>query len=95
MKSKLEIGNQGIKIWYNENNRLHREDGPALEDPAFGKIWYFDGHFHREDGPAVEHVDGYKAWYYHGKRVDCFSQEEFERMIELLPFEWKIIWKAN
>ena len=45
------------------------------------------GEWHREDGPAFEDIFGYKGWYYYGRRIDCLSQEEFERIINLLIFE--------
>jgi len=50
------------------------------------KFWYFNDELHREDGPAIEEADGTKHWYYHGKRLDCSSQMEFERIIKLRAF---------
>lgn len=42
---------------------------------------------HRLDGPAIEFSDGKKIWAINGKRLECSSQEEFERIIGL-----KIFW---
>ena len=30
MKSILEIDKDGDRVWYNENRKLHRSDGPAI-----------------------------------------------------------------
>jgi len=77
-----EINSIGTKYWY-LNDRLHREDGPAVEYVDGDKWWYFHGKPHRLDGPTVEYTNGYKSWWYYGEQVDCSSQEEFERLIKL------------
>jgi len=74
------------KCWY-LNGQFHREDGPAVESAGGTKAWYFHGQYHRLDGPAVEYSDGTKEWYYHGEYINCSSQEEFERLINL-----KVLW---
>jgi|SRR5579859_2150027 len=56
----------GDKYW-SLDNKLHREDGPALECPDGYKAWYYHGQRHRVDGPAIERADGSKEWYFHGK----------------------------
>ena len=61
------VDRRGNKHWYNENNKLHREDGPAAEYADGTKRWYINGKFHREDGPAVERADGRKEWHVNGK----------------------------
>jgi len=76
----------GYKAWY-LNNQYHRENGPAVECPNGYKRWFLNDQLHREDGPAVDYPNGYKAWYYHGKYIDCSSQEEFERLLNL-----KVLW---
>ena len=86
MKNGLEIDEDGDKLYY-LNNKLHREDGPAVEYANGDKVWYQHDQLHRVDGPAVELASGDKEWYYHGKRIDCSSQHMFERIINLLAFE--------
>ena len=76
----------GHKVWY-INGECHREDGPAVEYINGDKEWFVHGKFHRKNGPAVDYANGYKRWYYHGQKIDCQSQDDFERLIELLPFE--------
>jgi len=54
------------KVWYDENDKYHREDGPAYESSDVN-VWYIHGKRHREDGPAYESSD-VNVWYIHGKR---------------------------
>ncbi len=49
----------GTKYWY-LNDKLHREDGPAVEGTGGYKEWWLNGKLHRTDGPAVEGTDGNK-----------------------------------
>jgi len=86
MKNGLVVDSNGNKLWY-KDDLLHREDGPAIEWANGLKYWYKNDKCHREDGPAFEGANGYKAWYYHGKKVNCSSQQEFERLVKL-----KIFW---
>jgi hypothetical protein len=54
--------------WYNSNDELHREDGPAIEYADGDKYWCINGKLHREDGPAMEYANGLKYWYINGQR---------------------------
>lgn len=62
---KYELPNGNIE-WY-KNNKLHREDGPAIEMINGSKEWFYNGQLHRLDGPAVEQNDGGKQWHVYGK----------------------------
>ena len=64
---KVTVDNDNTIYWYNEDGRLHREDGPAIEYASGTKSWYLNGQLHREDGPAVEWADGTKKWYLNGQ----------------------------
>ena len=64
---KVDVDDDGNKFWY-FNDRLHREDGPAIEYSDGTKYWYLNGKLHREYGPAFEYVDGTKRWYLNGER---------------------------
>ena len=57
----VKVYDNGEKYWY-LNDKLHREDGPALEYADGYKEWWLNGKLHREDGPAVECVNGIKKW---------------------------------
>jgi hypothetical protein len=53
------------------------------------RSWYRDGLPHREDGPAIEHDMGFyhaKMWFIMGEKIDCTTQEEFERILKLKVF---------
>jgi len=66
-KVEMTINKQGDQIWW-KGNKLHREDGPAIERANGTKEWHLNGKLHREDGPAVERANGTKLWYLNGKR---------------------------
>jgi len=69
------------------NGEFHRDDGPAIEYSNGGaRHWYVHGKKHRLDGPAMEFPSGRGEWYYQGKRIDCSSQEEFEKLLKLKAF---------
>ena len=63
-----------VRVWDNNrkewflNDKLHREDGPAVELAVGRKEWYINGKLHREDGPAIEFANGHKEWCLNGKR---------------------------
>ena len=67
-KPKIKVHINGDKYWY-LNDKLHREDGPAVECTDGSKWWYLNGKYHREDGPAIEYADGTKYWYLNGKQL--------------------------
>jgi hypothetical protein len=67
LSSGLFIKNDGTKRSY-LNGKLHRLDGPAIEDCCGSKYWYLNGELHRLDGPTIEYANGDKEWYFQGKR---------------------------
>ena len=81
------IDSQGTTRYYNENNQLHRENGPAVEWYDGAKSWLQNGKYHRLDGPAYEYDDEDKSWYLNGKAIPVNSQEEFERYLKLIIFQ--------
>jgi hypothetical protein len=64
-KDGLFVDPYGDKFYY-LNNRLHREDGPAIEFVGGDTVWYLNGKRHRVGGPAVETTSGTKKWFYNG-----------------------------
>lgn len=66
----LENGPTGkIRRWYDDEGRLHREDGPAVLYENGTQIWWHHGKVHRADDlPAVLRVEGTQEWYYQGER---------------------------
>ena len=51
MKYKIHIASDRRFWWYKD--KLHRENGPAVEYVSGLSSWYNGGKLHREDGPAV------------------------------------------
>jgi hypothetical protein len=68
----VQVFADGSKFWC-LNDKLHREDGPAVEHADGYKSWWLKGKRHREDGPAVEYAYGSKEWYLNDK---CMTEEE-------------------
>ena len=58
----------GAKFWY-VNNKLHREDGPAIERANGDKVWYLNNRRHRENGPAIEYANGETEYWINGKYI--------------------------
>lgn len=56
-----------LREYRNDENKLHCENGPAVEYCTGNKSWYVNGKRHRLDGPAIEHENG-ESWYVNGKR---------------------------
>jgi hypothetical protein len=81
MNSYLEVNVNGTKQWYNENDKLHRLDGPAIEYADGGKSWWVNGERHRLDGPAVEWPNGDKEWWIEGNK---YTEEQFKAKIETM-----------
>ena len=61
-----EVDEYGTKWWW-LNSKLHREDGPAIENANGDKYWYLNDNLHREDGPAIEYANGFKSWNINGE----------------------------
>jgi hypothetical protein len=62
-----EIDEDGSKSWYLDG-RLHRTDGPAIENADGSKTWWLNGFLHRTDGAACEWSDGDLWWYLNGEK---------------------------
>ena len=52
-----------------DQDRLHRTDGPALVHASGTREWWQHGLLHRTDGPAIEYADGRLAHWVHGRRT--------------------------
>lgn len=65
---KKLIDHRGNVFYFNESNKFHREDGPAMEYANGHKFWFKNGFWHREYGPAAEYTNGDKWWYKNGLR---------------------------
>jgi hypothetical protein len=63
------------------------------------QFWFYDSNYsvcHKIDGPAVirmelslpndQKINAYQEWWYMGTKLNCSSQEEFERILKLKVF---------
>jgi len=64
-KPILKINIRGDRFWW-LNDKLHREDGPAIESASGYKEWCLNGKLHRRDGPAMEYANGHNRWFIEG-----------------------------
>ena len=76
-----KITKYGTKLWYDSDDKLHREDGPAVECLNGTKYWFKHGKRHREDGPAFEYSNGDK--YYWLENIEYTEEEYWEKINEL------------
>ena len=58
----LNIDKFGTITYYNDNENLHREDGPAIIWDNGDKEWYVNGKCHRIDGPAIIFNNNSHEW---------------------------------
>jgi hypothetical protein len=83
MRNGKLIDQFGNQQWF-KDNKLHREDGPAVILPSI-REWWINGRRHRVDGPAViAYNNGYKEWWLNG------FQLKREKWWEMLSDEWKV-----
>ena len=67
LKYRVETDAYGTVQYFNHNNQLHREGGPAVIWYDGTQWWCQNGKLHREDGPAITWADGGKSWYCQGQ----------------------------
>ena len=72
---EVKVFPNGNRDWL-LNGKIHREDGPAVEEVNGDKYWCQNGKIHREDGPAVEEADGSKHWYLNDKYLSHSEWKE-------------------
>ena len=81
LKYRVEVDHRGTRRYFNSNNQLHRENGPAIEYADGSQCWCRDNALHREDGPAVMFVSGRMCWYLYGEELTELGYRK--RLIEL------------
>ncbi len=67
MKNGKRTSSDGTQMWY-KDDKLHREDGPAVIYPDGTQYWCKVDKIHREDGPAIIYPDGSQTWFVDSKR---------------------------
>ena len=83
---KVKVYADGDKYWY-LNDKVHREDGPAIEYANGTKYWYLNDKYHREDGPAIEWANGAKEWFLNDKHL---TEKQFNEKMKK-PCENKVV----
>ena len=83
----VTVDEQGTTRWYLDD-KLHRENGPAVEYVDGSKKWFLDGKLHRADGPAIERADGTKEWYINGVQL---SEAEFLKRTKSTTCEGRVV----
>ena len=81
LKYHIEVDMRGTRWYYNSDNQLHREGGPAVEWAGGTKSWFQNGQRHRADGPAIEWASGRKGWYINGEEL---TEAEFNQAVKAL-----------
>ena len=71
----VKVFDNGNRCWM-LNDKLNREDGPAVEYTDGTRIWWLNGKLHREDGPAIEFAGGRRWWYLNDEE---YTEEEFNK----------------
>lgn len=81
---KIEKGGiNGIK-YLDDEGKLHRTDGPALEWENGTKHWAVKGLHHRLDGPAIIWESGNEEYLING---EFFSKEQFSKHPDVLKYK--------
>ena len=69
IKPAVYQATNGYKEWW-LNNKLHRDNGPAVEHINGDVEYYQNGLRHREDGPAISFNYGqHQEYWLNGKQV--------------------------
>jgi hypothetical protein len=91
MQPTMTEYSNGSRHW-KVDDKLHREDGPAVEWADGTTEWAINGKLRRLDGPAVEWADGRKEWYLDGYSLPF--DEWLDRNTELTKEE-KVMMKLK
>lgn len=62
---QVKFYDNGMQVWF-LNNRIHREDKPAVVHPNGHEEWWYNNQRHRSDGPAVTTASGEKQFWFRG-----------------------------
>ena len=73
---EVKVSDCGDVYWY-QNEKLSRLDGPAMTTSCGRRYWALNGDLHREDGPAVECAFDRKEWWLNGVN---YSEEEHAKL---------------
>ncbi len=63
---RVVTNSDGSRMYFDSDNLLHRDDGPAALWADGTEIWYQHGLRHRVGGPAITWPNGSPSWYLFG-----------------------------
>lgn len=69
MHDGCHINEEGVKHYY-LNDKLHREDGPAIEYPDDSPWWFINDEYRPNDDMPNESIINSKFWYLNGQRIN-------------------------
>ena len=78
---KVTIDKNRTERWYNDQDQLHCEHGPAVIYANGDKSWYINGKYHNENGPAIEYTNGDKSWYINNIK---YTESEWKVKLNLI-----------
>lgn len=73
----------GGKCWM-INGKFHREDGPAIEYCYGGKSYYLNGKRYFSEAEWKEELDSEEKWKKEWESLECPSQNEINKALEVL-----------
>ena len=77
---RCKINQMGTKRWFDEEGKLHNENGPAVIYTNGLKVYYWHGKKHRLNGPAViPRIKKYSDWF-----IDDKYYPEDSTLVKLL-----------
>lgn len=70
---------------YDEEGKLHNDDGPAIVISGMRKEWWIHGKCHRVGKPAVETSNGVNEWWRDGEhQCTVLPSKHRKQQMELL-----------
>ena len=73
-------------IYYNDEDQMHRTDGPAVEWEDGSKVWVINNMYHRLDGPAEIYVDGDMIRKFYSINNKRYSEQDFNNHPEVIAY---------
>ena len=80
----LRIVDFSDRIEWRKEDKIHREDGPAIEYHNGDRLWLMEDVLHREEGPAIEWNNGNTDYFVYGIQL---TKQEFYRLYPLAKKE--------
>ena len=73
-------------MYYNDEDQIHRTDGPAIEWADGSKAWVINNNYHRIEGPAEIYVDGDTIRKFYSINNKRYSEQDFNNHPEVITY---------